>query len=234
MEKAISPCIAQGKLAHVPYDNFKQLVSSKSLKNCRVKVDDVTNAHNIFGPNLPVLGGRTTRQKPDRLEPEYIGISRGIYECHKIVTLTADVVFVNRIAFLVTLSRDIRLYSCEHIIMRTAKQQSKTLRRIVNIYARGGFTIRTIMMDKEFEKIQEVGGMELFNINTTSSREHVSEIERTIQYIKQSCRCVVKSLSISVIKFVHKQIMIRMWYFVTIMVNAVPANLGVSQVYSLR
>ena len=95
--------------------------------------------------------------------------------------------FVNGIEFLVTLSRDIILYTCEHIPTRTAKQLSKSLRRIVNIYARGGFSICIIMMDREFEKIKEVEGMELLDINTTAARDHVREIERGIQYLKQRC-----------------------------------------------
>ena len=91
---AITARITQGKLAHIPDEKFKQLVSSKFLKHCHVKVNDVTNARTIFGPNLPGLGGRTTRQKSERVEPEYIGIPRGIYERHKIVTFTVDVMFV--------------------------------------------------------------------------------------------------------------------------------------------
>ena len=116
--------------------------------------------------------------------------------------------FVNGIEFLVTLLRDIRFYTCRHVPTRTAKQLSKLLQRIVDIYSRGGFTICTIMVDWEFEKIKEVEGMELLDINTTAAREHVGEIERTIQYLKQS-RYVVKSVSIAGIKFLHKQVVIR-------------------------
>ena len=60
--------------------------------------------------------------------------------------------------------------------MRIYKQLSKLLRRIVNIDTRGGFTICTIMMDREFENIKEVEGIELLDINNTASREHVGEI----------------------------------------------------------
>ena len=76
------------------------------------------------------------------------------------------------------------MYTCEHVSARTAKQLSKLLRRIVNIYARDVFTICTIMMDQEFEKIKEEDGMEILDINTTAAREHVGEIERAIQYLK--------------------------------------------------
>ena len=69
-----------------------------------MKVSNLTNACTIFGPYLPGLGGEMTRQKPERVDPEYIGIPRDFYELHKFVTLIADVTFVNGIAFLTTLS----------------------------------------------------------------------------------------------------------------------------------
>ena len=48
---------AQAMVEHPTDDKFKQMVSSKSFTNCRVKVRDVTNARTIFGPYLPGLGG---------------------------------------------------------------------------------------------------------------------------------------------------------------------------------
>ena len=91
-------------VGHPPDEKFKQLVRSQSLKNCLAKVNDITNARTIFGPYLPGLGGRTTIQKPGRVEPVYIGIPRELNERQKNVNLTADVMFVNGLAFLVTFS----------------------------------------------------------------------------------------------------------------------------------
>ena len=85
----------------------------------------------FFGPYLPGLGGKPTRQKPERVDPEYIGIPRDFYELHKFVTLTTDVMFMNGIAFLTTLSQDIRLFTCEHVPSCTAKQLSKSLKNIL-------------------------------------------------------------------------------------------------------
>ena len=61
-------------VGHPPDTKFKQLVIPQSLENCRVKVNDITNARAIFGIYLPGSGGRTTRLKPGRVEPFYIGI----------------------------------------------------------------------------------------------------------------------------------------------------------------
>ena len=107
-----------------------------------------------------------------------MGIPRAIYERYKDIVLTADVMFVNGIAFLVTLSRGIRLYTTEHLPNRKKDQLARSLSRITNLYARGGFCVRTIMMDMDFEKVIEQEGIELLDINTTATREHVCKIER--------------------------------------------------------
>ena len=87
------------------------------------------------------MRGKSVRQKPGRVEPEFIKIPRDFYELHKFVTLVADVMFVNGLPFLTTLSRDIRLRTVEFLPSRTAKQLGSSLIKVVKMYARGGFTI---------------------------------------------------------------------------------------------
>ena len=93
----------------------------------------------------------TVRQKPDRVDPEYTQIPRDFYELYKFVTLAADVMFVNYVQFLVTVSRDIRLFTAEFLPSRTANQLSSSLNNIVKFYARGGFVVCLVLMDMEFE-----------------------------------------------------------------------------------
>ena len=107
--------IVQSRVAHPSDLKFKQVVESPSFKNCPVTAKDVTNSRAIYGPDLPGLQGRSTRKKAKRVVPEYMCIPRALYERHKYVTLTADVMFVNGIVFLVSLSRGIRMYTCEHV-----------------------------------------------------------------------------------------------------------------------
>ena len=64
------------------------------------------------------------------------------------MTLTEDLMFVNVVAFLTTLSRKIRLVTAEHIPSRTAKQLGSLFKKIVKLYARGGFMFRVILMDQ--------------------------------------------------------------------------------------
>ncbi len=42
---------AKTMLAHLVAESFKQIASNKSLDNSKVRVQVITNAHTIFGPN---------------------------------------------------------------------------------------------------------------------------------------------------------------------------------------
>ena len=68
MEKAILAHRMQSMIAHLPDEKYKELVSSQSLLDSGVTVDDITNAKSLFGPNLPRLLGGMTRVKPSRVE----------------------------------------------------------------------------------------------------------------------------------------------------------------------
>ena len=85
-----------------------------------------------------------------------------------------------------------------------------SLNEIVNLYVRGRFTVRTIMMDTGFEKIRDQPGMRLVNINTAAAREHVAEIERGIRFIKENLCCTAGMLSVLGIWYLPKQVVVRM------------------------
>ena len=90
------------------------------------------------------------------------------------------------------------------------------------------------MMDMEFEKVKEQEGMKLVDVNTTAAREHLGEIERGIRYLKERCRCSVSTFAMVSIKYLAKPIVVRLVYNVTVLVNAVPDPLDVSERYSPR
>ena len=122
--------------------------------------------------------------------------------------------FVNGIAFLISFSRNIKLLTVEHVPNRTVGQLAKSIMKIVKLYAKGGFQVKVVLMDKEFDKIRDaVGHLE---INTTAVREHVAKIERQMWHVKERTRCKTAALLSCGIKHLHKQIVIHLVYDVTL------------------
>ena len=83
--------------------NFIDMVSKGNLANFPVTPVDISNARHMFGPDLPGVKINTMRLKRDRLKVEDITINSD-YHRFVSVTLTYDVMFVNGMPFLVTLS----------------------------------------------------------------------------------------------------------------------------------
>ena len=55
---------AQAMVGHPPDEKFKQMVSRGNLKNCKVSVQDITNAHTIFGHKCSRLKEGAVRKSP--------------------------------------------------------------------------------------------------------------------------------------------------------------------------
>ena len=74
----------------------------------------------------------------------------------------------------------------------TAYQLACNLKRIISLYSRAGFTIQTILMDMECDKvtpeIPKVG------INASAASEHVAEVESRIRVVKERCRACMSVL----------------------------------------
>ncbi len=113
-------------VAYPTNESFKQMVSNKNLENSNIRVQGITNARTIFGPNCAGLRGKTTNlsRKPVRkkltcVEMEHVDVPKDLLALHEYVTLVVDVMFANGCPLLVTLSWDwdIRLYSQTYTIM---------------------------------------------------------------------------------------------------------------------
>ena len=117
---------------------------------------------------------------------DYVAVPRELVQANKRMTLAADVFFVDGTAFLLTVSRRIKFLTAEHLPTRTAVSLSKHMKQVLDVYGRTGFVVRNFLMDGEFEKLKPL--MPSVECNTTATKEHVSEAERTIRTLKERLR----------------------------------------------
>ena len=84
---------------------------------------------------------------------------------------------------LVTLSRKIRLFVVEFMSSRTAAQLTHYLVKVSKLYACRGFTVWTILMDQECDKVVEK--MPAIEDNTSGTREHIRNIEQGVGLVNE-------------------------------------------------
>jgi hypothetical protein len=94
-------------LAYPFITDYKWILKSNQIQECPVSYEDAGTTEKIWGPNIAALKGKTTRSTPEPVKSDLVAIPTEIREIHRIVTLSIDVFFVNKIPFLLTLSRKI-------------------------------------------------------------------------------------------------------------------------------
>ena len=141
--------------------------------------------------------GGTVRRAPDRVITDYVMIPHDFMELLTYVTLVVDVVLVNKITFLVTLSHGAIFVKAKNIKSRTAKQLAKTIKRVMQLYSHGSMIVQTALMDMELDKtVDELS--ERTVVNTSAAREHVAKIERQICTTKERCHTFTGTLRFEV------------------------------------
>ena len=130
------------------------MVSSNMIRNCSITPSDIANAKEIFGSALASVQGETVHHTPTPVVGDYIAVPCSLVKWNRIITMAADVFFVDGTAFLITLSRNVKFITAEHTPVRTAKALVKHIEGVLQVYRRAGFIVRTILMDGEFEKNQ--------------------------------------------------------------------------------
>ena len=135
---------AQAMLGNPTNCKFLGMVHNNMITSCPVTPTTVTNAHNIFGPDLTGVRGRTVRETLAPVTTNYVQIPREILERHRLVVLAVDVMFVNNLPFLVSVARGLNFITVEYTKTRTEKALAGCVQHIMDMYGRGGFQVGTI------------------------------------------------------------------------------------------
>ena len=185
---------AQGMLGHPTDRKFLGMVRGIMIPNCPVTPTAVQIAHQIFGPDLTGIRGRTVWRPLDSVTTNYVQIPRVILERHQLVTLAVHVMFVNWVPFLVNVVRglNLNLAMTKFTASRTAKQLTAGITRMMNLYAHRGFQVGTVLMDNNFKKLQNL--VPILTVNTTAVMEHVPEVEPKIRLIKEWGKGILNTL----------------------------------------
>ena len=173
---------------------FLDLLRKNGIANCPVTPADVEAAEYIFGPDIGSLKGKTTRRGLPIVDSPIIGVPGDVLKQYQRVMLCVDVMYVNKVAMLVSISRNIKFGTVEIIPNNKSAVLLKGLRGILQVYHRRGFQVEMALMDGEFGHLRgELGSLGVV-LNEASRDEHVGEVERFIRTVKERMRAIYNTL----------------------------------------
>jgi hypothetical protein len=211
--------------------DLKSIIQSNLIVNCPITTEDIDRAENIYGPSVPILKGKTTRQTPTTVVSDYVAVPPQILSANIHLTLSGDLFFVNKAPFFATISDHIKFTTAEHIANRKIKSLVQASKHVQAIYSARGFHVKSMLMDGEFVPFKYNLSSICIILNTTTANEHVPKIEGQIRVIKERVRATRHTLSFKVIPLT---MLIELIYSSTLWINAFPLKGGVSSTLSAR
>jgi hypothetical protein len=154
------------------------------LANCPVTEHDICTAHDIYGPNLGSLKGKTVHPPSQHFRAGIDPVPPDIHQRHKSTVLAIDIMFIKKLPFLVTLSRNIKFLTVEALPNRQEGTVRDKLKAVIRLYEHRGFKVNNILADPEFKMLRPYFPM----LNTCGADKHVPDIVRAIRTIKDRVR----------------------------------------------
>ena len=219
------------KVSYPSIRDFAIMIKRNMIMNCPITIEYEMRAEKINGPSLQALKGKTIRTKPSPVVTDYVAVPHAIFEENKNFTLSVDVMFVNQIPFLTSISRHLKFTTAETLQNRTTSQLVQCVTNVKALYTKRGFNVTAAFMEGEFVPMRTALLKMGVLLNTASALEHVLEIERKQKVIKERARACRHSLPF---KMIPKIMIIEMIYNCVLWINAFPPKGDVSASISPR
>ena len=185
IKRAIEARRLQQTIGNVSDSIFKDAITKGTITNCAVTIEDLAIARDIYGPNERSVVGKTTRNAPNEIIGMPTPVPSYVLEKHSNLTLQADILYVNGIPFLATVSNPVDYVTVQALSDEKDNTLKKSLDKVMNLYKARGFDITRIDADGQLESLKQYYGTVL---NICAQNEHVGRIERKIRVIKERVR----------------------------------------------
>jgi hypothetical protein len=161
---------------------------TNSIRNSPITKRDVKMAYDMLGRSKYGIEGKTVRRQPDAVVTDSLPVPTTILDYYSDITLSVDVMHVNQVPFLISLSDHVHYGTIRALDSMKIPNMEDEIKRIIRLYAVRGFHIKYILVDIQFKAIKDRGNLEAI-VNVVGKGEHAPVIERFIRVIKERCRC---------------------------------------------
>jgi hypothetical protein len=225
-QHAIEAQRLQNIIIRPPSQKYRDVILDH-LRDSKVTKADIDAAEQTFGPNVGSIKGKTVCHSTDPVTPSIDAVPFEVMKLHGNITLTIDIMFVNKIPFFITKSQDIHFVTIEALLNRQIATVNKVLQNMIALYKSRDFFIESILADHEFEALCPWYP----NINRAAANKHVPDIKCPIGTIKDSTKSTYRMLPF---RRIPRIVLIHLVKNAVFWINAVPTNDGITCQYSQR
>ena len=113
---------------------FMEALKNNGLLSCPVTPADVEAAEQIFGLDIGSLKGKTTQRNLPIIDSPITPVPAGVLERYRNVTLCIDIMYVNRVAMMISVLRNIKFATIEAIPSNKTAILVNGVKGILQIY----------------------------------------------------------------------------------------------------
>ena len=168
---------------------FIHIISTNKIKDCPVTVEDVNISEKIYGPDMYAIKGKSTRPKPPVVVNDYVEIPKELIDAHKNVEVCADIMFIDGVPFLNTVTKNTKIIINHYLEDRSKETLVKKLQSTFRKLNQAGMTVKVLHADHEFECVKP-DFEDMMEINICPKDQHVPDIERMNRVIKERYRAL--------------------------------------------
>ena len=162
--------------------SYTKIVDSQLNANLLIGCTNIAAAECIFGPNLGALKSKMLKHRSVPVDGKIGGVPPSILEHFWKVVLAIELMFVNKLPFLITVSCGLHFGTVESLLSHQVLTVTTALTCVVQTYCCRGLRIATTLADPKFEPLQTSFGDISFNF--CAQNEHIPEIEHYIYMVK--------------------------------------------------
>ena len=202
------------QLGYPSESDMKSIILQGGIVNIPVTTSDVARAEVIFGRDLAVIKGKSTRGRPTA-EPQLNRVRKAEV---KILHMYTDIFHIRKRSFLLSVLKPINLLMVHALKDRyKSSDVDKIIRVQIDTANARGFEVENIMVDPDPVFIgSNLGSV----ISYAAAGSHVPIAERAIRTIKERCRAIASVMPYKISRRMIADIVLG----VTSLINLIPSK----------
>ena len=136
--------------------NLKTIIKTNTIQDNPITESDIKLMEHLYGPDIPTIKGKTTRGHLHKLVSDVVLIPHKLHDTQHDVCLYIDIMYVNGMPFLTTISKNIMYHTAMWVADHTAPTITNLVESVLKLYSRASFQVTEVCADCEFKPVLHI------------------------------------------------------------------------------